>query len=76
MPEVRQTWPSETDSDPRGPHCRLQEHCLLGDHCGEYAARRDRCKTFRNTPEGVLPKALYDNSERGDLTRMLEHLPE
>jgi transposase len=32
--------------------------------CGEYAARCDCCKTFRNTPEGVLPKALYDNKVR------------
>jgi hypothetical protein len=33
--------------------------------CGEYAARCNCCKTFRNTPEGVLPKALYDNKVRG-----------
>jgi hypothetical protein len=32
--------------------------------CGEYAARCDCSKTFRNTPEGVLPKALYDNKVR------------
>jgi transposase-like protein len=32
--------------------------------CGEYAARCDCCTTFRNTPEGVLPKALYDNQVR------------
>jgi transposase-like protein len=32
--------------------------------CGEYAARCDCCKTFRNTPEGVLPKALYDDKVR------------
>jgi hypothetical protein len=32
--------------------------------CGEYAARCDCCKTFRNTPDGVLPKALYDNKVR------------
>jgi transposase-like protein len=32
--------------------------------CGEYAARCDCCKTFRNTPEGVLPKAHYDNKVR------------
>jgi Transposase len=32
--------------------------------CGEYAARCNCCKTFRNTPEGVLPKALYDNKVR------------
>src|SRR5829696_4172294 len=31
---------------------------------GEYAARCDCCTTFRNTPEGVLPKAKYDNRVR------------
>jgi hypothetical protein len=31
---------------------------------GEYAARCDCCTTFRNTPEGVLPKAKYDNKVR------------
>ena len=31
---------------------------------GEYAARCDCRVTFRNTPEGVLPKAKYDNKVR------------
>jgi transposase-like protein len=31
---------------------------------GEYAARCECCTTFRNTPEGVLPKAHYDNRVR------------
>jgi transposase-like protein len=31
---------------------------------GEYRARCDCCTTFRNTPEGVLPKAQYDNKVR------------
>jgi hypothetical protein len=31
---------------------------------GEYAARCDCCTTFRNTPDGVLPKAHYDNKVR------------
>jgi hypothetical protein len=31
---------------------------------GEYAARCDCCTTFRNSPEGVLPRALYDNKVR------------
>jgi transposase-like protein len=31
---------------------------------GEYAARCDCCTTFRNCPEGVLPKAKYDNRVR------------
>src|SRR5688500_11530578 len=41
--------------------------------CGEYAARCDCCKTFRNTPDGVLPKAHYDNKVRDlVLDRILE----
>jgi transposase-like protein len=32
--------------------------------CGEYQARCDCCTTFRNTPEGVLPRAAYDNEVR------------
>src|SRR5215213_9090734 len=32
--------------------------------CGEYAARCDCCTTFRNSPEGVLPRATYDNKVR------------
>jgi hypothetical protein len=32
--------------------------------CGEYAARCDCCKTFRNSPEGVLPRVAYDNKVR------------
>jgi hypothetical protein len=32
--------------------------------CGEYAARCHCCTTFRNSPEGVLPRALYDNKVR------------
>src|SRR3954451_3040518 len=31
---------------------------------GEYAARCGCCTTFRNSPEGVLPKAHYDNELR------------
>src|SRR3954464_6066811 len=31
---------------------------------GEYQARCGCCTTFRNTPEDVLPKALYDNKVR------------
>lgn len=32
--------------------------------CGEYAARCGCRKTFRNSPEGVLPRATYDNKVR------------
>jgi transposase-like protein len=32
--------------------------------CGEYATRCDCCKTFRNSPKGVLPRAIYDNKVR------------
>ena len=31
---------------------------------GEYQAKCDCCTTFRNTPDGVLPRALYDNKVR------------
>lgn len=31
---------------------------------GEYQARCGCCTTFRNSPEGVLPRALYDNKVR------------
>jgi transposase-like protein len=31
---------------------------------GEYQAKCDCCTTFRTNPEGVLPKALYDNKVR------------
>jgi len=31
---------------------------------GEYTAQCQCCTTFRNTPEGVLPKAHYDNKVR------------
>jgi Transposase len=31
---------------------------------GEYQARCDCCTTFRNSPEGVLPRATYDNKVR------------
>jgi transposase-like protein len=32
--------------------------------CGEYQAKCGCCTTFRNSPEGVLPRALYDNTVR------------
>jgi Transposase len=32
--------------------------------CGEYRARCDCCTTFRTTPDGVLPRATYDNKVR------------
>jgi transposase-like protein len=32
--------------------------------CGEYRARCDCCKTFRNRPGGVIPRAQYDNKIR------------
>ncbi len=32
--------------------------------CGEYQARCGCCTTFRSTPEGVLPRAQYDNTVR------------
>src|SRR3954471_3373654 len=32
--------------------------------CGEFGARCGCRKTFRNSPEGVLPRTLYDNKVR------------
>jgi Transposase len=32
--------------------------------CGEYQARCDCCTTFRSTPDGVLPRAAYDDTVR------------
>jgi|GEM_PF-2216380 len=41
---------------------------------GEYAARRGCRTTFRNSPEGVLPKAHYDNKVRDlVLDRLLKY---
>src|SRR5262249_2324647 len=41
--------------------------------CGEYRARCDCCTTFRNTAEGVLPRATYDNKVRDlVLARIIE----
>lgn len=40
---------------------------------GEYRARCDCCTTFRTTPQGVEPRALYDNKVReAVLDRILE----
>jgi transposase-like protein len=40
---------------------------------GEYRARCSCCKTFRTTPPGVEPRALYDNSvRRAVLDRILD----
>ncbi len=40
---------------------------------GEYQARCDCCSTFRNRPEGILPRALYDNKVRDlVLSRIIE----
>jgi len=41
--------------------------------CGEYQARCDCCTTFRSSPEGVLPRAHYDNKVRDlVLARIIE----
>jgi Transposase len=37
---------------------------FLEIRCGEYQARCGCSKTFRSTPEDVLPRALYDNKVR------------
>jgi len=41
-----------------------KEVAYLEITCGEYRAQCDCCKTFRNHPEQVLPRALYDNKVR------------
>ena len=64
LPEVRQAGPSQADLDPHRPHRRLQDHRLSGDHLRRIRRPLRCCKTFRNTPEGVLPKAKYDNKVR------------
>ena len=64
LPEVRQTRPSETEVPRMVRTVAYKTVAYLEITCGEYAARCDCCKTFRNTPEGVLPKALYDNKVR------------
>jgi len=40
---------------------------------GEYAARCDCCRTFRTSPEGVLPKAQYDNKVRDLVLERIVH---
>jgi hypothetical protein len=41
--------------------------------CGEYRAGCGCCATFRSTPEGVLPRAAYDNTVRDlVLARIIE----
>jgi hypothetical protein len=42
----------------------FQKIAYLEVTCGEYQARCACCKTFRSTPEGVLPRAHYDNKVR------------
>ena len=37
---------------------------ILNVTYGEYAARCDCCSSFRTNPDGVLPKAKYDNKVR------------
>src|SRR3954454_11771135 len=41
--------------------------------CGEYAARCGCRKTFRNAPEGVLPRAVYDNKVRDLVLDRIRH---
>ena len=74
LPEVRQTRPSEAERSPaRVRTVAYKTIAYLEITCGEYHARCDCCTTFRNTPEGVLPRALYDNKVRDlVLDRILE----
>ena len=57
-----------------GPHRRLQGRRLPGDHLRRVSRRAaTAATTFRSTPEGVLPRAAYDNKVRDlVLGRILE----
>src|SRR5215211_6775756 len=59
-----------------GPHVRTiayKQVVFLDVTYGEYRARCGCCTTFRTTPPGVEPRALYDNTvRRAVLDRILE----
>ena len=64
MPQVRQAGPTQADRTRTVRTVAYQAVAVLDVTYGEYAARCDCCTTFRNSPEGVLPKAKYDNKVR------------
>ena len=65
LSEVRQARPSQTEIASRKVRTvAYKAIAYLEITCGEYQARCDCCTTFRNTPEGVLPRAHYDNKVR------------
>ena len=73
LPQVRQAWHSKAEVPPQGPHRLHKAVAFLEITCGEYRARCGCCTTFRNTPEQVLPRALYDNKVRDlVLERLIE----
>ena len=62
---MRQTGSTEANCHhPDGSHRRPQGHCLPGNHLRRIPGECDCCTTFRTNPEGVLPKARYDNKVR------------
>ena len=64
LPEVRQTRPTERTCTRGVRTVAYKAIVFLEITYGEYGARCEGSTTFRNTPEGVLPKALYDNRVR------------
>ena len=65
LPELRQTRPPQAEVAPRRVRTVAYKAIVyLEITCGEYQAQCDCCTTFRNTPEGVLPRAHYDNKVR------------
>ncbi len=65
LPEVWQTRPAQCKLPPRRVRTVAYKAVVfLEITCGEYQAHCGCCTTFRNTPEDVLPRALYDNKVR------------
>ena len=74
LPEVRQARPTQTDPDPRrSAPSPTRPSPTWRSPTASISRQCDCCTTFRNTPEGVLPKAHYDNKVRDlVLDRILE----
>ena len=74
LPEVWQAGPPQTHlAAARVRTVVYMTIAYLEITCGEYQARCDCCTTFRSTPEGVLPRAHYDNKVRDlVLARIIE----
>src|SRR5271166_5381406 len=65
LPKVWQTRPSQTEvATAQGPHGRLQGHRLSGAHLRRVSGPVRLLYDVPQYPEGVLPRALYDNKVR------------